>query len=151
MRNYYSSLISISVLTGVQLLGDATYTTPLRYLILIMSRKSTAVRPQPHPLAQRWHLFTFTLWMISRLATRVANAASVLTVQSLQWLILATVSVIVGMMNVIWSRTPDFFIDIIHMPHGTVTTFRNHATRLVRCAKKGKGKAIIVEKGCTEN
>jgi hypothetical protein len=53
--------------------------------------------------------------------------------------------------NAVLDLDIDFFVDIIHMPHGTVTTFCNHVAKLVRRAKKGKGKAVVVENSCAKN
>ena len=53
--------------------------------------------------------------------------------------------------NAVLDLDINFFTDIIHMPRGVVMTFRRHATRLVRHAKKGKGKAIEVKDVGTEN
>jgi hypothetical protein len=53
--------------------------------------------------------------------------------------------------NVVLDLDVGFFVDIIRMPRGTVTTFRSRAAKLVRRAKKGKGKAVVVETSCAEN
>jgi len=53
--------------------------------------------------------------------------------------------------NAVLDLDVSFFTDIIHMPRGAVMTFRRHASRLVRHAKKGKGKAVEVEDVGVEN
>jgi len=53
--------------------------------------------------------------------------------------------------NTVLDLDTDFFIDVIHMPRGAVMTFCRQATRLVRHAKKGKGKAVEMEDIRVEN
>jgi hypothetical protein len=175
----------ISILTAIQLLGDATYETPPEALgfdhVPKKRRNAAAVSSNMAPVhvhirndiplsdqgGQRRYnannsvadlghgisdsgdecdLITYPT--ISEVLQEIHAAFPLLNILQYEGVLLEHG---VAYANAVLDLDLNFFIDIIHMPHGTVTTFRTHAAKLVRRAKKGKGKAVVVENTSTEN